>query len=701
VPKIAGMPHLPDEISLAKSDAIHRALLTGLLANVGAKSEAHEYNGARGSKFNIFPGSSLFKRNPQWVVAAEVVETTKLYARTVAPTRPEWIERAGAHLVRRMYSEPTWNPQTAHVVATEKVSLYSLVIVAARQVHYGPIDPRTSREIFLHHALALGEFRTNVPFFRHNQALRAQVERMEAKGRRKDLMGEDQQRYKFFDARVPDGIYNGPLFERWRREAEADAPNLLFMSLSNILAPGAQPLSEALYPDEIALEGLKLPLEYRYDTGSPADGITALIPIAALGQVPAERFEWLVPAYLPEKIDELIRSLPKDVRKSFIPIGDTAREAAATLTFAQGSMYEALALFLGKKIGTRIPADSFKLESLPPFLQMNFRVNDAAGKQIAVGRDLAKLRSDLQVEVRDSFAHSPRSEHDRDHLTHWDFGDLPDRVPVKRHGMTLWGYPALLDRGNNTAIRLLESPESARRATRAGVRRLFMIQLQKEIEYLSRHIENIEQMCLNFATAGNGDALKRDLMDAIVDRALFYDGEPLLAQAEFIRRATDGWRRLTNTATELGALAGEILAEYQPIHRELSRVFPPLMQPAARDMRDQLAHLIYPGFLTQTPFDSLRHLPRYLKAIAMRMKKLTNAGLMRDAAALEQVEPFWQQYKLRAREFHRLGRFDANLPAFRWMIEEFRVSLFAQELKTASPVSVQRLERLWQLVPAR
>ncbi|MDB5292515.1 MAG: hrpA [Phycisphaerales bacterium] len=695
------MPRLPEEISLAKSEAIHRALLTGLLANVGAKAEAHEFNGTRGTKFNIFPGSSLFKRNPQWVMAAELVETTRLYARTVAPVRPEWVERLGAHLVKRTYSEPLWQPETAHVMATEKVSLYSLVLVAARRVHYGPIDPRTSREIFIQHALAMGEFRTAAPFLRHNLALVAEVERMEAKARRKDLMSDVTDRFKFFDARVPEGIYNGPLFERWRKDAEKTNPKSLFMSLRDVLAPGAEPVPAGLYPDEIALEGLKLNVDYRFDTGSPADGMTVNIPIAALSQVPAERFEWLAPGYLPDKIEELIRSLPKDLRKSFIPIGDAAREAAAALTYGAGSLYDGLALFLGKRAGAKILLEAFNIEGLPPYLRMNFRVLDAAGKQIAIGRDLAQIRADLQVEVRSSFANLPRSEHDRDNLVRWDFGDLPERVPVHRHGMTLWGYPALIDRGTSASIRLLESPEAAREATRGGARRLFMLQLQKEIDQLARRIPNIEQMCLNFSTVGNCDELKRDLMSAIVGRALFHDGEDVRTQAEFIRRATDGWRRLSITANELTALADQILTEYQALNRELSRVYPPLMQPAARDMRDQLAHLVFRGFLSHTPHEWVGHLPRYLKAMNIRLRKLNNAGLNRDTIALDQVAPLWEDYKLRATGFRRVGKYDASLVQFRWMMEELRVSLFAQELKAAVPVSVQRLEKLWEQVPLR
>jgi ATP-dependent helicase HrpA len=264
--------------------------------------------------------------------------------------------------------------------------------------------------------------------------------------------------------------------------------------------------------------------------------------------------------------------------------------------------------------------------------------------------------------------------------------------------MTLWGYPALLDREISVAIRLLESPEAARQAMRGGARRLFMIQLQKEIEYISGHIPNLDQMCLNFSTAGNREALRKDLLSAIVDRALFYDGEPVLAQAEFIRRATDGWRRLSNTATEISGLAGQVLEEYQSINRELSKAFAPLTQASARDMRDQLANLIYVGFLTNTPHEWLRHMPRYLKGLDVRLKKLNNAGLNRDAAAMEEVSPLWTAYKTRAAEFRRAGRHDAHLLQYRWMLEELRISLFAQELKTAIPVSRQRLDRIWEQI---
>ena len=314
---------------------------------------------------------------------------------------------------------------------------------------------------------------------------------------------------------------------------------------------------------------------------------------------------------------------------------------------------------------------------------------------MAIGRDLTQLRTDLQVEVRNTFANSPRSEHDRDNLLRWDFGDVPERVPIKRHGMTLWGYPALIDRGTTAAIRLLESPEAARQATRAGSRRLFMIQLEKEIEYISRHIPNVEQMCLNFSTAGSSQELRKDLLSAIVDRALFYDGEPVLAQAEFIRRATDGWRRLTNMATEISDLAGQVLSEYQTIQRELSPAFAPLMQPSTRDMREQLANLVYRGFLTHTPHEWLRHMPRYLRGIDVRLRKLNNAGLNRDVAVMEEVSPLWTAYKARAAEFRRVGRYDASLMQYRWMLEELRISLFAQELKTAVPVSRPRLDRIW------
>jgi ATP-dependent helicase HrpA len=698
------MQHAPAQqpplVSPQKADAIHRALLAGLLGNVGTKSESHEFTGARGTKFSIFPGSSLFKRNPQWVTAAELVETTKLYARTAAPIHPDWIEAVGSHLVKRQYTDPKWDKDRAQVVSTEKVSLYSLILVPARRIHYGPVDPRTSREIFIQHALVEGQFKSDAPFFRHNLAMRAQVERMEAKLRERGLLADVKERFRFFDARVPHDIHEGCTFDLWWRSAERRNPRLLFMSLHDMLAPRVQPPSINQYPDELRVEGLVLPLDYVYDAAHAADGVTATIPLAALGQVPAAAMEWLVPGSLREKIDALIRSLPKDLRKNFIPIADTARDAASTLSFGHGSLVDALALFLGKKAGLQIPRQAFDLSALPPHLQMNFRITDAAGKQIAIGRDLARIRADLRVEVKSSFAQLPLSEHNRDNLTHWDFGDLPERVPVHRHGMTLWGYPALIDKGGSVSIRLLDSPEAASQATRAGARRLFMIQLGKEITQISRSLKNIDQMCLYFKTIGSCAELKQDLLSAIVDHAMFSETAELRTQAEFIRRASDGWRRLSTLGVELTDLTWQILHEYHALRRELEKVYPPMVQRSVADLRDQLSHLAFKGFLSATPNPWIRHLPRFLRGMEVRLRKLMNAGLSRDAASLAHVQPLWDLYKQRQSVYRQQGRTDSNLVLFRWMIEELRVSLFAQELKASVPVSVQRLEKIWEQIPA-
>ena len=685
-------------ISPHKADAIHRALLSGLLGNVGARGDAHEYTAPHGSKFSIFPGSALFKRSPSWVVSAELVETTRLYARTVAPIQPLWIEQVGDHLVKRLYSDPKWDRDRAQVVSVEKVSLYSLVVTPARRVHYGPIDPRTSREIFIERALVEGQFRSDAPFFRHNMELRAAVERMEGKLRRRGMLADVQHRFRSFDKRLPGDVYDGQTFDAWRRRAENRNRRLLFMSASDMLAPGAQPPSPELYPDELRLDGLVLPLDYVYDAANPADGVTAKIPLAALGQVPAAAMEWLVPGMLPEKIDALIRALPKELRKNFIPIGETAAEAARTLTFGDGSLREALALFLGKKAGIVIHKDAYGMDLLPPYLRMNFRIIDAAGKQIAMGRDLDEIRRELRVEVQSSFAKLPDSEHNRDNLTRWDFGDLPERVPVHRHGMTLWGYPALIDKGNFVSIRLLDSPEHARAARRAGARRLFMMQLRQEIQSLMRSIPKMDQMCLHYATVGPCAELKADLVSAIVDRAMFFDADDLRLQSEFIRRASEGWRRLTTTGSQISELAAQILAEFHALQRELEKAYPVLLHASVRDMRDQLAQLVYKDFLSATPHEWLKQLLRFLKGIAMRLRKVINAGLERDQQAMTKVLPLWEQYKEKAATFRRQGREDANLEQYRWMLEEYRVSLFAQELKASIPISAQRLEKVWESI---
>jgi len=698
-PTDAPVRDLPRE----RQEAVHRALLAGLLGNVGVKKDKREYVGARGKKFNIFPGSALFKRSPEWVMAAELVETTKLYARTVGPAKADWVERLADHLVKRTYTDEHWNRERSRVEAYERVTLHGLVLVARRVVDFGPLEPKLSRSIFIHQALVKGEFRTAAPFFEHNRKLVEQVRQIEAKARRRDVLVDEEARFRFYDARIPQRVYDGYEFEKWRRQAEKHNERLLFMQRSDLMLHGAEGVTAELYPDEVNVDGVTVPLQYRYDPGSPSDGVTALVPLAALNQLAPEPFEWVVPGFLPEKLVALIRSMPKPLRVQFIPAPEVAQAVAPGLAFGQGSLLEALALALGKRAGTQLARTVFDANTLPDHLRMNFRVVDTTGKTVAAGRDLEEIRRKLGLKARESFAAMPPGEFHRDRVTRWDFGDLPEHVELKRGGMTLLGYPTLVDEGASVALRVLDSPAAARAAMRGGLRRLFMIQVGEELKYLSRKLPGLEQMCLHYALLGRCDELKKDLLTAIADAALL-DGADDDAAAKvrtrdaFAKQAEAGWRRLTTAGAEMTATAAETLALFHDVSGRLSQDFPPMLLPTARDLRDQLARLVPPRFLVRTPAAWLRHLPRYLRGMQIRLQKLFNAGLARDAAAATDLAPLWKQYVEREQQHRARGLHDPALEQFRWMLEELRVSLFAQELKTAVPVSVKRLEAMWEQV---
>ena len=633
-------------------------------------------------------------------MAAELVETTKLYARTVAAIRPEWIERAAAHLIKRTYSEPHWHAPSAHVVAYEKLTLRGLVIVPRRTVHYGPIDPRTSREIFIHHALVEGDYRTSADSILRNRDLLDYVLRLQAKARRDDLITDAAHRFAFYHAQIPADVYDGPRFEQWRRKIEKTEPELLRMQLSDVMNEHGTEITESLYPNFLHAGALKIQLDYRYELGHVEDGITAVVPLAGLNQLPGEPFEWLVPGQLGEKIDFLIRSLPKALRVLFVPVPEYVERARAALLAGEFppavSLKRALADYLGRVAGVAIPMRDFSVEDIPAHLRMNFRVVDSAGNIVSIGRDLVAIRQFLGVRAKAAFATLPSSQWNRDQLTRWDFGDIPPNVEIRHAGLTLTGYPALLDRGNSVSLRLFDSPEAAALSMRTGIVRLFMVQLHKEVVYLQQSIPNIEQLGLFYASLGSCDKLREELVRAAADRALFADGPYVRTRLEFIERAESGWRHLSAAASEIQAIVTPALKSYQELSLEFSKPAAPLLRESFEDMRAHVGRLIPADFLTATPFAMLVHLPRFLAGVQFRVKKLLAAGAVRDQQQLYDVRAFEKRYEDRRAELLSKGIIDPRLEQFRWMLEEYRISLFAQELKTAIPISAKRLEAHWQ-----
>ena len=709
--------HLPNNGEQARRlngefDNIHRALLSGLLSNIGNRNDRGGFTGPRSVQFVLHPSSSLFKAKPPWVMAAELTLTTKLYGRTVARIDPKWIERLAAHLVKRTYTDPTWNPARADVQAGEKVTLRGLVIVPHRTVSYGPIDPRTSREVFIAHALVDGEYRTNAEFFKHNVALVEHIKLLQTKARRQDVLAEPRRRFAFFDRVVPPSIYNGVLFERWRKLAEAENPRLLFLHETDVATDALADVRGDVYPDSIQAGLTTLPLSYVHDNGSEHDGITATIPLALLNQVPAAAFDWLVPGYRAAKIEEAIRSLPKPIRTQLVPVPTAAAEVAATLVRAGPSsarspvdrgedapaltsfapFWDVLADALGKRIGQTIPRSLFEPDKLPAYLRMNFRIVDDQGRTVATGRDLAGLRNQLGIAARDSFAQQPPTELNRDNLTTWAFDDLPERVEIHRGGAVYSGFPAIVDNGKSVSIRVLDSRPAAAIATRSGVRRLFMLQLDREITQLGRQWPDFDAMAMHYKPLGNAKELREQLISAAVDLASFGDtGGDVRTKAEFVERARDGWGKLWAASKQLHAVAKPSLASFHELSLALSADAPPLLLGSIVDMRRRLATLMPKNFLIAVPTAYRPHLPRYLAALSTRLRKLTHAGLARDLDVTAKMRPVLEAYA--ALQQRPLLRELPAVRAFRWRIEELHVSLFAQELKTPGPVSIERLLR--------
>ncbi len=680
------------------ADRIHRSLLTGLLSNVGNKTDTNDYAGLRGAKFNLFPGSVLFQSKPKWVMAAELVETNRLYARRAAKILPEWIERAAAHILKKSYSDPQWSSQRGDVIAAERVTLKGLVLVPYRMVCYGPIDPRTAREVFIHFALVEGDFRCSAPFFRHNHDLLNLVRILEAKLRRNDLQAPPQRRFAFYNTRLPQGIFNAVLFDRWRKAAEKDTPQILFMTLEDVAKPEAASLPAKDFPDQIAIGNLKIELTYLHDTGSPEDGITANIPLALLNQISPGPFDWLVPGWLNEKVVEMIRTLPKPIRTKLVPAPESAAKAIAAITDRNQPFLPAIALQLGRLIGEVIPPQAFDLAAIPQWLRMHFRILDGGGKTLSTGRDLMALRIQLGMQARESFASLPPDQYTQNGLTRWDFGDLPERIEIHRGSTAFSGFPAVIDQGATVGLRVLDSREASIHANRAGVRRLFMLQLGSELKQLARGMNHVEEMSLLFKPLGSWAELREDLLSAAVDRSLFNPAEDIRSREVFINKAKDGWNRLSIASRELNTIAHETLQAFGQANVALDRKFPEFLEVPVTEMREQLRKLAPKNFLSATPIDWLQHLPRYLKAITIRATKLLNAGLRRDLEISAQIRPLSAEYtRLRTAHAAR-GLIDPELTKLWWMIQELRVSLYAQELKTAFPVSVQRVEKQIGLV---
>ncbi|MBY5969287.1 ATP-dependent RNA helicase HrpA [Halomonas denitrificans] len=685
------------EAQRAQTVAMHKALLTGLLSHLGTLNENREYLGARNRKFMIHPASGLSKKTPKWVMAVELVETSRLFARTVAKVDPQWIEPLAGHLVKRSYSEPHWEMKRAQVVAFEQVTLFGLPIVSRRKVHYGPIAPAESRELFIRRALVEGEFRTKGSFFAHNRALIDEVEDLEDRARRRDILVDEEQLFDFYDARLPEDIVNGKGFEAWRRKAERDDPQLLKFDRQALLARDALDVTGEAYPDELVIEGVRYPLSYHFAPGAKDDGVTMTVPAAMLSQLDPARLEWLVPGLLRDKCIALLKSLPKSIRRQVVPIPDWVDAALEALVPGQGSLTEALAEFLRVKTGVRLTPDDWRWDQLEDHLVMNLKVVDHAGKELGQGRDLRALERRFEQAASEGARALAKSVEEQVELTTFPRDALSESRVTQQAGIRVEAFPALVPGAEGLRLELFDHPDKARAAHRLGVVKAAMDLCPSLVRAIER-TQGLSTCALLFAKVGSKRALTEDVVTAVFAQVVAVDPLPRSAAA-LEQRIAAVEQDMLPRAESMVAVLERALKGHLAVTKALKGNLSLSLALVYSDLKAQMQRLVHPGFVTAAgPW--LEAYPRYMEAALVRLEKAPRER-SRDQMLMQVVQDFEAKLDARRQADKRGDVEDPALVEFRWWIEELRVSLFAQQLGTAMPVSEKRLAKRWAELTGR
>ena len=728
----------------ASYEQLHQSMLCGLLGNLGQKSEEEDwYLGARGIRFYRHPGAKLSKKPGRWIVAAELVETTRLFGRGIANIEPQWIEQVAPHLLKKQMLDPHWEKKAAQVTALERATLYGLVVYSGRRVNFGRIDPVAAREVFIREALVAGNWDTPLGFLKANERLIAKVQDLEHKARRQDVLVDEELIYAFYDQQLPADVCSGASCEAWYREEVKKQPKLLLLTQEELMRHEAAGITTQAFPKILRLGGVDCSAIYLHEPGDAKDGVTVDVPLFALNQVNEERCEWLVPGMLKDKVQALIKTLHQRPRSRLVPLPDTAARFAEQLNqpevFGTGSLTDAVLRLVRDATAVDVKRGDLKLDMLMPHLFMNFRVVDEHGRQLGHGRSLAGLKGDLGVQARGAFqalaglknltssvagsskilvtgfdkaSNKPAAQQIRAQLapekiairvveryTSWTFGELPELMEIVKGSQTLIGFPALIDMGDAVTIEVFDEPELANAKHRAGLARLFALQIKDAIKYLEKNLPELQKMATAYLLVGRAadnsgggtlEELRAQILELALARTFLLDPLPT-CEAEFKKRLEEGRGRLTLIATEIARLANGILLEFITAQRKIKDTKNALE--ASLDAAQQLQRLVPKRFLTATPYGQLQHIARYLKAITARLEKW-RADPARDAAKMLELRPQEQRYWRLVAE--RKGVTDARMQEFRWLVEELRVSFFAQELRTPQPVSIKRLEKVWQ-----
>ncbi|MGB3383812.1 MAG: ATP-dependent RNA helicase HrpA [Marinomonas sp.] len=672
-------------------EAIHRSLLAGLFTQVANKMEdSKEMLGCRSRKVSIFPGSMLFKKPPQWVMAAELVETSKLYARVVARIDPEWIEEFAEPFVKRQYFDPHFERNQGRVMAQEQVSLYGLIIVAKRRVDYGLIEPEEAREILIRSGLVEGQMRTKQAFYRKNKALVETLETQEAKLRKRDILVDDEAVFAFYHQRIPQDVRNQKSLEYFAKKS----PDALLMTRDDLINQDIT-VDDMAFPDSYGLNGVALPIDYRFEPGKATDGATLKVPVGLLRQLSLEDLGWAVPGFIKERCEALLRALPKALRRRFVPIPQFVDRVYPNLSKEKGDLLEQLSLQIKRETLIEIPLNEWTPERLETHLTLTLEVVDERGKVLGTGKDLAQLQTQFSDMVEESFAKFGTKEHEQDDLSQWPDQDIPERQEIQQAGIKVTAFPALVAVGESVSLKMFDDQNTALESHRKGVIALLKMALQKDIRYLQKNLPHLKESMLIFSPLGQKEVLLNDLLNAILDK-VFLDGRDLpRSKADFEHCIVTHKPQLVTVANEMANQLYRVLSSYQGVAKKMKGSIPLPWTRVYGDIKLQLENLIYPGFIGSTPLFWLGQLPRYFKGIEVRLERFQN-HLNKENSYVTQLEGLWQTYLKQKKAHDDKSLYDPELIKYRWMLEEYRISLFAQSVGTLEPISDKRLSKQWQ-----
>jgi ATP-dependent helicase HrpA len=673
----------------ADASRVHAALLAGLLSHVGMRAEdSREFLGGRNSRFVLAPGSVLTRRPPRWVVVADLVETSRLYGRIAARIEPETVERIAGDLVQRTYSEPHWDTQRGAVMAFERVTLYGLPLAARRRVNYSTIDPPLARELFIRHALVEGEWQTRHHFFRDNARLRAELENLEERARRRDLLVSDDEVYALYDARVPTDVVSARHFDAWWKKQRHKTPDLLTFTRDDLLRTDT---ADTDRPDRWETGDVSLPLTYRFEPGAADDGVTVHVPIDVLARLGGDEFAWQVPALREELVTALIRSLPKDLRRNFVPAPDTARSVLASIDPANEPLLDGLQRELRRRTGVLVPIDAFDLEKLPPHLRVTFAVQSADGAEVARGKDLTALQERLATSARNAVADAVAGELERTGLRTWpdDLDEVPRVVERTRGARTVRGHPAFVDAGAAVDLRVFATSAEQDVAMRQGMRRLVRLSVSSPVKAVERQLNPRSRLALGANPDGSLSTLLDDCADAAADALV---PQPVWTRDEFTATRDRVAAALESTTADIVSRVEKVLSAAHDVELLLPAQPPPAQADAITDIRAQLDRLLPSGFVTATGSGHLADLIRYLTAIGRRLDRLPYA-VEADRQRMQRVHAVQDAYDELVDALPPGRQSAANVRDIGRQIEELRVSLWAQQLGTPRPVSEQRIYR--------